>query len=296
LKLFYGEGEKDSLKLTKDSEEYKNLCKVNDIAKEILDTMIDSPLAWTRTSKGDKAAVLADLRNEILYRAAIVKAAREALKFCKFQQNGNLAEFPIPSGSGSGAVPSKYWKEVKDDKIAKNPKGDALGTLLRIGDKPSQAIDELFMPRPVDDQPRFDCATTCLVVLQRAQLLYAQSLGGDAVDQFDKRFKDSKYLGITNDKNPSWLNQLIITNDGGTVREYLPGDIAPFINPQGEKPIWRAENTIFLGNDQYFGPGIGIYNKEGIIKELNDKRIKDATTTASLSNDHMNLVLPSAWK
>jgi protein-glutamine gamma-glutamyltransferase len=89
---------------------------------------------------------------------------------------------------------------------------------------------------------------------------------------------------------------LIVTGDGGTVRDYLPGDIAVFLNPQGEKAIWRTENTIFLGNDQYFGPGLGIYSKEGIIKELNDKRVKDATTTASRSEDHVNLVLPSAWK
>ncbi|MFV2050776.1 protein-glutamine gamma-glutamyltransferase, partial [Metabacillus sp. YM-086] len=66
--------------------------------------------------------------------------------------------------------------------------------------------------------------------------------------------------------------------------DYLPGDCLYFDNPQfnPKTPQWRGENVIDLGNDLYFGHGIGIKTADGIIESLNKRRKAYATESAYL--------------
>lgn len=66
--------------------------------------------------------------------------------------------------------------------------------------------------------------------------------------------------------------------------DYLPGDRQYFNNPDVDPvtPEWQGENVINLGNETYFGHGIGIGKDSLIIDELNDYRIKKSKTTAYL--------------
>lgn len=61
-----------------------------------------------------------------------------------------------------------------------------------------------------------------------------------------------------------------------------PGDILYFKNPDHnpETPEWQGENAIMLGEDQYYGHGMGIKSSSGIIDSLNRRRKPGSRTSA----------------
>lgn len=69
-------------------------------------------------------------------------------------------------------------------------------------------------------------------------------------------------------------------------RDYTPGDCVYFKNPDHDEstPEWQGENAILLGNDLFYGHGIGITNSQGIIDELNSNRKPYATISAFLTS------------
>ncbi|EYE88699.1 transglutaminase [Fervidicella metallireducens AeB] len=73
-------------------------------------------------------------------------------------------------------------------------------------------------------------------------------------------------------------------------RDFLPADCRYFKNPDfdPEKSQWQGENVIDLGNDTYFGHGIGIKNTESIVTILNQNRKPNATQSAYLTNSVTN--------
>ena len=72
--------------------------------------------------------------------------------------------------------------------------------------------------------------------------------------------------------------------------DYLPGDCRYFKNPDVDPltPEWQGENTIDLGNETYYGHGIGIRTSDKIIDVLNRFRKDDADTSAYLMNAATN--------
>ncbi|CAH0210067.1 protein-glutamine gamma-glutamyltransferase [Peribacillus sp. YIM B13472] len=68
-------------------------------------------------------------------------------------------------------------------------------------------------------------------------------------------------------------------------RDYLPGDCVYFKNPDHDEatPEWQGENAILLGNNLFYGHGIGITSSQGIIAELNSNRKPFATISAFLT-------------
>lgn len=73
-------------------------------------------------------------------------------------------------------------------------------------------------------------------------------------------------------------------------RDFLPADCRYFKNPDfnPEKSEWQGENVIDLGNDNYFGHGIGVKNAESIITILNKNRKPNAVQSAYLTNSVTN--------
>lgn len=73
--------------------------------------------------------------------------------------------------------------------------------------------------------------------------------------------------------------------------DYLPGDCVYFENPDHdeETPEWQGENAILLGNNLFYGHGIGITTAQGIIDELNSNRKPNATISASLTTHIISL-------
>ena len=68
--------------------------------------------------------------------------------------------------------------------------------------------------------------------------------------------------------------------------DYIPGDRRYFANPDVDPltPQWQGENVIDLDGELYYGHGIGIYNAETIIKELNKNRSEGADESARLKD------------
>ena len=69
--------------------------------------------------------------------------------------------------------------------------------------------------------------------------------------------------------------------------DLIPGDIRYFKNPEfdPEHPEWQGENTIYLGNGDYFGHGIGIAKADDMVRTLNQKRRPGASESAYLMDE-----------
>jgi protein-glutamine gamma-glutamyltransferase len=66
--------------------------------------------------------------------------------------------------------------------------------------------------------------------------------------------------------------------------DYFPGDCRYFKNPDVDPltPEWQGENTIDLGNNYYYGHGLGISTSDEIIHALNTHRKEGSDTSADL--------------
>ncbi|WP_042348449.1 protein-glutamine gamma-glutamyltransferase [Bacillus massiliigorillae] len=152
----------------------------------------------------------------------------------------------------------QYW-EVTDDG----------GLQLKPGVKPSVAISDIFQNSA---QYAFECATAILIIYYRAVLL---TIGAQLFNQY---FQDLYLYSWHSDSDLGI--QVIDTS------HFIPGDVVYFNNPEfhPETPWWRGENAVYLGNDSYFGHGIGIGSADQLIQALNDVRKPGSNQSAYLIN------------
>ncbi|MFD2215825.1 protein-glutamine gamma-glutamyltransferase [Metabacillus endolithicus] len=141
------------------------------------------------------------------------------------------------------------------------------GFKLKQGMNPADAINDIFQNGV---EYGFECATAMVIIFYKAVL--------DSINnaQFNRIYQGIYLRDWQSD------NDLPIYTRRGN--DYLPGDCLYFDNPQfnPKTPQWRGENVIDLGNDLYFGHGIGIKTAEGIIESLNKRRKAYATESAYL--------------
>ena len=78
----------------------------------------------------------------------------------------------------------------------------------------------------------------------------------------------------------------IITKKG---RNFVFGDVVYFYNPDHEKPIWLGENAVVMGDDLYFGHGVGLMSAQDMIKALNTLRKPGAVRSAYMLDQHSRL-------
>ncbi len=141
------------------------------------------------------------------------------------------------------------------------------GFQLREGVSPADAINDIFQNSHLY---AFECATAIIIVFYKAVLEVIKR------DSFNELFANLLLYDWHYDKDLG-----IKTKSGD---DYIPGDCLYFKNPEvdPETPQWQGENAIYLGNGLYYGHGIGIKTKEGIIAALNKRRKKSATKSAYL--------------
>ncbi|MED4475920.1 protein-glutamine gamma-glutamyltransferase [Oceanobacillus caeni] len=146
---------------------------------------------------------------------------------------------------------------------------NAGGFQLRDGVKPSDAIRDIYQNSSLY---AFECATAILIIYYHAVL---NSINENAFNQLFRNLHLYSWhadpdLGIHN----------MITN------YILPGDVVYFNNPDynPETPWWRGENAVVLGNDTYFGHGVGIESAEHMIEFLNKTRRPGSNLSAYLKN------------
>jgi len=119
----------------------------------------------------------------------------------------------------------------------------------------------------------FECATAMVILLYRGVI---DSIGKE---RFNANFEN---LFLWDWNYDSDLRLKIEEN----LSEAYPGDILYFENPDydPDTPQWQGENVMKLGENTYYGHGIGIRSGEAIIESLNRKRIPSSTKPAFLSD------------
>ncbi|ANE47718.1 hypothetical protein SY83_17130 [Paenibacillus swuensis] len=145
------------------------------------------------------------------------------------------------------------------------------GFLLKKGVTPAAGIKDIFVHGP---KYAFECAVAVVILMYKAVL---DTIGEES---FNTLFPDLELYSWNNDRDLGLTNRVI---DSGYA---LPGDILYFKNPDvnRDKLEWQGENVIKMGNDLYYGHGLGIKNAAGMIKALNRQRHADADESAYLED------------
>lgn len=195
---------------------------------------------------------LDDLRFELKMRSNIVNAAKAL--------HDSGVDF---SGFDDSRCNERYWMRT-----------DRGGFQLRNGVMPSTAINDIFQN---GDQYAFECATAIVIVLYKAVI----DTLGEAV--FNRYFQDLLLWDWNYDRNLR-----LVSNPN--LAEAYAGDILYFANPDynPRTPEWQGENVVKLGNDLYYGHGIGITSSQGMITALNRARKPGSKISAYLSNEVIN--------
>lgn len=147
---------------------------------------------------------------------------------------------------------------------------DEGGFVLKKGITPSVAIEDIYIN---SYKYGTECATAMIIIYYQALLsIFTEKL-------FNELFPKIELM------NWHYMDDLL--KDAGYLKkrdDYLPGDRRYFANPDVNpvKPEWQGENVIELGNETYFGHGIGIRSVDEIISELNNYRLEDAKISAYL--------------
>lgn len=189
---------------------------------------------------------LSELEFEIKFRINIIKASMELYR--------SDFSFEVFDDAKCNA---KYWELT--------PEG---GFLLKDGVKASDAIRDIFQN---GDEYATECATAMVIIYYKALLsIYPEEL-------FNKVFPKIHLM------NWHYINKEL--RHIGYVEkypDYLPGDRRYFKNPDvnPETPEWQGENVIDLGNETYYGHGIGVGDADEIINSLNENRKEDSKTSA----------------
>jgi protein-glutamine gamma-glutamyltransferase len=119
----------------------------------------------------------------------------------------------------------------------------------------------------------FECATAIVIVLYKGMLdslgdsLFNLWFGGILL--YDWHYDED--LRLVDSKKPE---------------DAVPGDVQYFKNPDvaPEFQDWQGENVLKLGEDRYYGHGIGIKSAKEIIESLNGKRRPYSTRSAYLTD------------
>ncbi|MCR8642961.1 protein-glutamine gamma-glutamyltransferase [Paenibacillus sp. N1-5-1-14] len=188
----------------------------------------------------------ADLRFELKLRSLIVEAAQGL--------NASGAEFATFKDSRCN---NRFWT-----------RNDAGGFQLNPGVSPASAIRDIY---DNGSEYAFECATAMVIVMYKAII---EAIGDTA---FNANFPDLLLYDGHHDKHLR-----LIYEEGNTS---YPGDILYFSNPDHdpERPEWQGENVIKMGDDLYYGHGIGIKSGQEIISALNATRKPGSTVSAYLT-------------
>jgi protein-glutamine gamma-glutamyltransferase len=152
----------------------------------------------------------------------------------------------------------QYWNRLSNG-----------GFLLKQNVRPSVALLDILKNGKLY---AFDCSTGIAIVI------YLSALYSIGTTKFDQLFYPLLLMDWQFD------NDLRLSQKYG--EDFIPGDIVHFNNPDvnPKESHWRAENVIFMADDQYYGHGVGIKKASTIIDFLNKKRTPNSKIPAYLMN------------
>lgn len=188
---------------------------------------------------------IAELKFDLDLKNAVVQSAEEL--------NESDVEFKTFYKSKCN---SKFWIKNKDG-----------GFLLKENVDSYEAISDIF-----NNSSKYatECATAMIIVYYRA-----------LTKLMHKKVFSNIYSSI---ELMNWQNidYKLGVNYYEKVIDFMPGDCVYFKNPDvnSKTPEWQGENTIYLGENSYYGHGIGIMSGEKIIEKLNKHRKKHSNVSA----------------
>lgn len=171
----------------------------------------------------------------------------------------NESEVAFSSFQQSSFNP-KYW--VKGSR----------GYLLRPDVLPSDAIRDIYINGKMYG---FECSTAMVIVYYKAVV--------DSILESAFNYLFNGLLVWNWNADPDLA---IITRLG---TEFVLGDVVYFNNPDFKYPIWRGVNAVVVGDDQYYGHGVGIQKANEMIDTLKTLRKEGATTTPYMLDQHSRL-------
>lgn len=192
---------------------------------------------------------IAQLQFELVLRENLIKSA--------LALNDSEVEFSIFSTSKFNPT---YW--TKQNR----------GYLLKPNVPASTAIRDIFQN---GKEYGFECSTAIVVLFYHAVL---ESINERDFNQLFQRLFIWDW---------SYDEDLKIETRVGN--DFIPGDVMYFYNPDFYNPVWIGENVVFLGDDEFFGHGIGKATEGEMIKALNSLRKPNATREAHLIDQHSRL-------
>lgn len=180
----------------------------------------------------------------------------------------NIIEAALKLKEASVAFTSFKYSKFNPVYWTKGPRGYLLNPNVR----PSDAISDIYRN---GQEYAFECSTAMVVIFYKAVL------DSIKVQDFNYLFRNLLVWNWNHDSDLA-----IITLEGS---EFIPGDVVYFMNPDFDKPIWRGENAVVLGNGLYYGHGIGIGTADEMIKALNTLRKTGSSTSAFILQQHSRL-------
>ena len=165
-----------------------------------------------------------------------------------------------------------FWKRTEEG-----------GFLIKDSVTPSQAINNIYTHGRIYGT---ECATAIVIVYYKAVL--------DTFDDklFNRLFSDIYLMDWQN------LNGNLTVNTYRKPPDFFAGDCRYFKNPDVDPltPEWQGENAIDLGNNYYYGHGLGISSSDDIIHALNKHRKEDSDVSAYLLDSCTVLDFESLFK
>lgn len=152
----------------------------------------------------------------------------------------------------------RFWKRTEEG-----------GFSLKNTVKPAAAINDIYEYGRLYGT---ECATAIVIVYYKAVLdTFGEKL-------FNNIFNDIYLMDWQN------LNGNLKVASIKNPPDYFPGDCRYFRNPDVNPltPQWQGENAIDLGNEYYYGHGLGITTSDEIIHALNTHRKEGSNTSAYL--------------
>jgi protein-glutamine gamma-glutamyltransferase len=144
------------------------------------------------------------------------------------------------------------------------------GFKLREDISPAEGINDIYNH---SSKYGTECSTAIVIVYYKAIFnIYPEEL-------FNKTFKNILLL------NWHSFDDDLSVYSYETEEDFVPGDCLYIENPDHspDEQEWQGENVIDLGNNMYYGHGIGIADAEHFIKVLNRHRKHGAEKSAYLT-------------
>lgn len=188
-----------------------------------------------------------DLSFDLSLRLLIIKAAEDLLK-------SNM-QFQVFRKSYCNPM---FW--------IRTPLG---GFKIRPGIPPSLGLIDIFRNGQFYAT---ECATAMIIIFYKAILdLYGPK-------KFDQLFSDLLLY--------TWNYDTDLVIRTASIKNPIPGDVVYFKNPDVSPftPEWQGENTISMGNNLFYGHGIGVRNPPEIVYYLNLHRYPFAMISAYMTN------------